>query len=301
MKNIIYIALGAIGMGVASGAYYLYQQCQGKTQQNKNCGNEPKPKAVPILLKKGREITEKFISGAATVTNAVGCLSPSVLVSRAYTKTQNLGQDYNGVSKYLTKDEQGKPTGIGYSFEDLCVLEWQKQGREVIQVPEKKCGADFLVEGIGLVQCKCCAFPERTASAFYDDETLKYPGQVACVPSEQVEKVRISFQHRKNRFNDIPEEVVAPCTRADAEKYLKRGIDSFKMDLQNKRLWIVPIIEGVIICVTGIYYTIETAVDEQKNFYYYLKGIALSLGAGALVFAGGLFFSCADRQRYRMA
>ncbi len=289
-------------MGVAGAAYYLYQQCQGKTQQNKNCGDESKTKAEPILQeKKGQEITEKVISGAAAMAKVVGCLSPSVLASRAYSKTQNIGQEFNGVSKYLTKDEQGKPTGIGYVFEDLCVLEWQKQGRDVIQVPEKKNGADFLVGGVGLVQCKCCAFPERTASAFYDNETLKYPGQVACVPSEQKEKVRISLQHRKNRFNDVPKEVIAPCSRAKALKYWKRGIDSFKMDWANKRLWVVPIIEGVIVSAVGTYYTVKTAIEKKKDVYYFIKGIALSVAAGALCFMLGRFFGCADRQNYRIA
>ena len=57
-----------------------------------------------------------------------------------YTKTQNLGQKYQGtgVRKYKSTNEKGEPTGVGYAFEDLTKIRWEEQGHKVEQVPTMK-------------------------------------------------------------------------------------------------------------------------------------------------------------------
>ena len=79
-----------------------------------------------------------------------------------YTRTQNLGQRYEGtgVRKYKSTNENGNPTGVGYAFEDLTKIQWKKQGHKVEQVPTMKNGADFILNG-ELCQLKCGVDPQQ--------------------------------------------------------------------------------------------------------------------------------------------
>lgn len=126
-----------------------------------------------------------------------------------YTKTQNLGQKYQGtgVKKYKSTDEKGDPTGVGYAFEDLTKIRWEEQGHSVEQVPTMKNGADFTLDG-ELCQLKCGANPGTTGQGFYQKPygPYKYEGQTAVVPKGHKEGAEYIFHSRdKNGIRQTKE------------------------------------------------------------------------------------------------
>ena len=88
------------------------------------------------------------------------------LLTIKYTKSQNIGQQYNGVPKYKTVDKDGISTGIGYSFEDK-VKEDLSKTHNVESVEPYLNGPDFIVDG-KLVQLKCGKDGHTSASHCYE-------------------------------------------------------------------------------------------------------------------------------------
>lgn len=183
-----------------------------------------------------------------------------------YTKTQNLGQKYQGtgVKKYKSTNEKGDPTGVGYAFEDLTKIRWEEQGHKVEQVPTMKNGADFILDG-ELCQLKCGADPGSTGQGFYQKPygPYKYEGQTAVVPNGHKEGAEYIFHSRDKNGLGRPKKVIeSPVTREEAVAYGTRGKASLKMDLSDRQLRNSSLSLGAMVAVVGG--GIELGVRWQK-------------------------------------
>lgn len=219
-----------------------------------------------------------------------------------YTKTQNLGQKYQGtgVRKYKSTDEKGNPTGVGYAFEDLTKIRWEEQGHIVEQVPTMKNGADFILDG-ELCQLKCGANPGSTGQGFYQKpySPYKYEGQTAVVPNGHKEGSEYIFYSRNKNGLGRPKKVIeSPVTREEAVTYGTRGKASLKMDLSDRQLRNSALGFGVMVAMAGG--GIELGVrwkklDTKGKIKVGLKW--LLIGAGTSVVAFGT--ECGRRQYLR--
>ena len=183
-----------------------------------------------------------------------------------YTKTQNLGQKYQGtgVKKYKSTNEKGDPTGVGYAFEDLTKIRWEEQGHKAEQVPTMKNGADFILDG-ELCQLKCGADPGSTGQGFYQKPygPYKYEGQTAVVPNGHKEGAEYIFHSRDKNGLGRPKKVIeSPVTREEAVAYGTSGKASLKMDLSDRQLRNSSLSLGAMVAVVGG--GIELGVRWQK-------------------------------------
>ena len=172
-----------------------------------------------------------------------------------YTKTQNLGQKYQGtgIRKYKSTNENGDLTSVGYAFEDLTKIRWEEQGHTVEQVPTMKNGADFVLDG-ELCQLKCGANPGSTGQGFYQKPygPYKYEGQTAVVPKGHKEGAEYIFHSRDKNGLGRPKKVIeSPVTREEAVAYGTRGKASLKMDLSDRQLRNSSLGFGVLVAVVG--------------------------------------------------
>ena len=296
-------------------AQYVYS-CNTPTSSEQEHDFEPLVIANKSKTSSQRKFAVKFAESAIKIgcafTRVFGNLFPSVLASRAYSKSQNLGQFWykNGVPvlKFKSKDDNGNPTGTGYSFEDLFVIQCKKNGQKCLQVEAFKNGPDFLItdgedcdQVLKPAQLKCCKTAERTAQSFYDKTGgLKYNKQVAVVPAEQVEEITEIFERKKSEYIDIPPKVIPGPTREQAEAYMNVGLPSFKMDAKNVELWKCPLFMGSIAGFAYFYYKYESGRKKGENSLFYILAALKAIGVGVLVCAGGVFLGCCDRQQYRV-
>lgn len=219
-----------------------------------------------------------------------------------YTKTQNLGQKYQGtgVRKYKSTNEKGNPTGGGYAFEDLTKIRLEEQGHIVEQVPTMKNGADFILDG-ELCQLKCGANPGSTGQGFYQKPygPYRYEGQTAVVPKGYKEGAEYIFHSRdKNGFGRPKKVIESPVTREEAVAYGTRGKASLKMDLSDRRLRNSSLGFGALVAVVGG--GIELGVNWKKldTKGKVLTGLKwLCIGVGTSFLAYGT--ECGRRQFLR--
>lgn len=202
-----------------------------------------------------------------------------------YTKSQNIGQQYNGVPKYKTVDKDGISTGIGYSFEDK-VKEDLSKTHNVESVEPYLNGPDFIVDG-KLVQLKCGKDGHTSASHCYEhpDGHCRYPDQILLVPKGQ-KKMADSLVTRRKRIGlgaplDVAESSV---TREEAEKNLWKGKDSFMMDMTSPGLIGESFKQGMHLAVVGLLahnvishdnLTIGKFISRTRNWA--LSGLGLSV------------------------
>lgn len=171
-----------------------------------------------------------------------------------YTRSQNLGQLYNGVPKYHSSDKNGNNTGVGYAFEDWTKICLEKQGHVVEQVEPTYHGADFVIDG-ELCQLKCGKDGGASGRAFYKESygPYSYEGQTAVVPKGHGKYAEEVFRMRDNNGLGRPDKVVeSPATRKDAEIYKQKGLGSFAMDCTDPNLLRMYGRFGIGVAATGL-------------------------------------------------
>lgn len=222
-----------------------------------------------------------------------------VTAVKDYTKSQNLGQTFNGEKKYFSKTEDGKSTGSGYGFEDLTCRRWKESGRNVKQVPPYKNGPDFIVDGEPC-QLKCKKYSYSTAKSFYKGEKGKYSygKQTAVVPKGQKHLADSFFDRENRKGNGKPQKVVeSPVSRTEAENYTFKGVRSFLMDATDRQLVKSAATPGIIVLGIG---TVDLArkwkkLDTKGKVKRTLMWLGIGVGTSALTLAG----MCEYRQGFR--
>lgn len=230
-----------------------------------------------------------------------------------YTRSQNLGQTYNGVEKYKTMTIDGHTTGGGYAFEDLHVKAKVEAGHVIEKVAAIKNGADFIDNGEP-VQLKYSRKGRSIAHSIFEHKgkdnaygSYRYEGQTIVVPKGKKEYVDSHIRNRElNGYHDnikpIQESTVA-CDEVDA--YFYRGRESFMMDLQDLNLIEPAISCGLRIGVFG-YALGRRAIKARcrkkgKEMTWKHKLLAVGCGCGTVMLstASFLFIGCAARQNLR--
>lgn len=207
------------------------------------------------------------------------------LLTIKYTKSQNIGQQYNGVPKYKTVDKDGISTGIGYSFEDK-VKEDLSKTHNVESVEPYLNGPDFIVDG-KLVQLKCGKDGHTSASHCYEhpDGHCRYPDQILLVPKGQKKMADVLVASKNRNGLGAPLDV-AECsvTREDAEKNLWKGKDSFMKDMTSPGLIGASFKQGMGFAVAGLLahniishknLTVGKVISRTRNWA--LSGLGLSV------------------------
>lgn len=226
----------------------------------------------------------------------------SKVIPWCYTKTQNLGQRYEGTGerKYNSKNENGDPTGVGYAFEDLTKIKLENQGHKVEQVPTMKNGADFFIDGEPC-QLKCGFDPGKSGQGFYQKPygPYRYPGQTAVVPNGHGKGSEEIFRMRDQMGLGRPDKVIeSPVSREEAMTYGKRGKASFKMDLSDTNLRNSSIGLGVIVALIGGSVELKKKWKERDAKGRFLIGLKW-LGIGAASALASYGFECGRRQYLR--
>ena len=224
-----------------------------------------------------------------------------VTVTRDYTAKQNLGQTYNGIPRYCSKTDDGKPTGVGYAFEDLARRRWENSGMEVEQVPAELNGPDFILDRVD-VQLKCGKTPYASGNGFYRGHNNKcpYTDQVGVVPEGHGSGAkRLCEMRDKNLGLGKPLDVIeAPVTRQEAEVYGSKGYGSFMMDFTDSNLVKPAVFIGACTAVGGL--TVDLIRNRKKLSWKMACKKALKwIGLGTIVGIGALASECAYRQRFR--
>lgn len=233
-----------------------------------------------------------------------------------YTRSQNLGQTYEGVEKYKSMSG-GKCTGHGYGFEDLTEKELICLGHDVRKVAAEKSGADYVVDGRN-VQMKCCINTDlrpgrrggETARKFCVGGRLvgdnRYPGQDACVARGEGKYVRAAFENReRNGHGKAPEVFESPVSVAEAVDYTYKGKESFKMDMKDPNLYI-PAAKGGLVVGVAAYAGSRMAFKarcrkkgEKMTWKHELKAVGIGSISAVVSTAAFLGIGCADRQGLR--
>ena len=101
------------------------------------------------------------------------------------------------IEHYGDRNEDGKPTGHGYSFEDIANRKAKSEGKTVdatVGKTHEKGGVDAVVDGED-VQYKCCSDTQRTADKIEDRDG--YPGQKIVVNTELAEPLKRELERRE--------------------------------------------------------------------------------------------------------
>ena len=223
-----------------------------------------------------------------------------VTATKDYTKSQNLGQTYNGQPKYFSKSDEGKSTGIGYGFEDLTRRRLEETGHDVKQVRPYKNGPDYIVNGEPC-QLKCSKYSYSTAKSYYHGENgeYSYGKQTAVVPKGQKKMADSVFNRQARNGKGRPVKVVeSPVSRKEAENYTYKGVRSFMMDASDKRLVKPAASIGVVVFVAGAAYDLGKNwkhLDTKGKIIKSLKWLGIGSGAALLT----LGCECGYRQSFR--
>lgn len=237
---------------------------------------------------------------------------PPFCFMHKYTRSQNLGQTYNGELKYKTMSD-GNATGQGYAFEDLHEKAQVKAGHIMEKVPATKNGADYIDNGEP-VQLKCSKDGWRIARSLYERKgeddaygTYRYPGQTIVVPKDKGKYVEWHSRNRaRNGYTDNPKSVVeSQVTCAEVDSYYYKGNKSFWMDFKDPKL-VGPAIAGGFIVGVASYAIARDVIESnccKKNKEMTWKHEMLAAGIGSLLAvastAGFLCIGCAHRQSLR--
>jgi len=183
---------------------------------------------------------------------------------KKYTMSQNLGQTYKGTPKYFSTNENGENTGVGYAFEDLTRLTWEKEGHHVEQVDPALHAPDYILDGTK-TQLKCGKDAHSSARAFYEGSygPCKYSDQVGVVPAEHGRLAEKTFGIRSNMGCGRPIAVIeSPVSRKEAENYTFKGKESFKMDFCDPNIVMTCFETGAEIGALG--YAIDVTINSKN-------------------------------------
>lgn len=139
------------------------------------------------------------------------------------------------VKSYCARNKEGYPTGNGQAFEDLFFMYCRNKGYKIEKCAPEKNGSDFIVNGMA-VQLKYSSNPDTIIHHLYDKKTgeYRYPGQVLVVGKGAEEPIRKGLEKKAEQGLDTPETIYeTEIDKADIHKFMHRGIDSLKMDMQN--------------------------------------------------------------------
>ena len=138
------------------------------------------------------------------------------------------------VKSYCARNKEGHPTGNGQAFEDLFFMRCRNKGLKIEKCAPEKNGSDFIVEGIA-VQLKYSSNPDTIIDHLYDKKgEYRYPGQVLVVAKGAEEPVKKGLEKKAEQGLDTPDAIFeTEIDKKDVQKFMHRGIDSLKMDMQD--------------------------------------------------------------------
>ena len=182
----------------------------------------------------------------------------------------NLGQKWKGTPKYKVCSENGRPTGMGYAFEDLFEKKMRQAGYDVVKVKEYKNGADFLING-DPVQCKYGSSPDSVFKSLFEDGKFRYPNQTIITNKENEEGLRKLCSERSELFGGNPPKInpaeYVGCNSKEIQAQYQRGWGAIKNDtkdiLQNSCSR--NILFGGMLVVFLVSIGIETAKEYQNT------------------------------------
>jgi hypothetical protein len=142
----------------------------------------------------------------------------------------NLGQDYNSINKYKSRNEKGIPTGRGYAFEDAIMRHLKDKGVDFKQVKTMKNGADFIIDGVN-IQVKCNQSVNGAFNALFKNGQFRYPNMEIWTNSEIASDLQAKVNANPSLFNGKPP-IIKDCgiSVSQADKEYHRGIDALKAD-----------------------------------------------------------------------